>query len=305
MTMNLLMDMTMEPMWRESPPETAVRFSVWPRIPILLRCRCFQGFSGIDECHPNTRCVQSYDSDQLKGMEYVYSIRGSYSIAVVNMSLGGGKYDSYCDDEPLKAVIDNLREAGIATIIASGNDYLCGAINSPACISSSVSIGAVNDEDLETDFSNWQPGPWWIFFAPGYQIYSATAASDDSYDSWDGTSMATPHVAGAWTLMKQCESNGDVTELYNALKETGNNVTTRCGGADSRPRINVGNAISYLKGILPAPTLSVTINGTNVTISWNSVPTAESYVLFYGFDRGFLLGPDHQIPMGDKNNPFR
>ena len=99
--------------------------------------------------------------------------------------------------------------------------------------------------------------------------------------------------------MKQCESNGDVTELYNALKETGKSIASRCGSG-SRPRINVGNAISYLKGILPAPTLSVAVNGTNVTVSWNLVPTAESYVLFYGLDRGFLLEGGHQIPMGNK-----
>ncbi|MCP4579641.1 MAG: S8 family serine peptidase [Deltaproteobacteria bacterium] len=265
----------------------------------IIAVQVFSRFTGIDACHPNTHCVLTYDSDLLKGLEYVYTIRGSYSIAAVNMSLGGGKYDSYCDGRPLKAAIDNLREAGISTIIASGNQGYCGAINTPACISSSVSTGATNDEDRETDFSNWHR-TLVDFFAPGYRIYSATAAGDTTYESWNGTSMATPHVAGAWTLMKQCESNGDVTELYNALKATGKNVTTRCGGADSRPRINVDNAVSYLKGILPAPTLSVAINGTNVTVSWNSVPTAESYVLFYGFDLGFLLETNHQIPMGGK-----
>ena len=265
----------------------------------IIAVQVFSRFSTSSECFPHTHCVLSYTSDQLKGLEYVYSIRGSYSISAVNMSIGGGKYDSYCDSSPLKAAIDNLREAGIATIISSGNDGFCGAIGGPACISSSVSIGAADYEDYETSFSNWRR-TLVDFFAPGYQIYSAIAATDAGYASWSGTSMAAPHVAGAWTLMKQCESGGDVTELYNALKETGKKVTTRCGETDSRPRINVGSAISYLKGILPAPTLSVTTNGTKVTVSWNSVPTAENYVLFYAPYPGFLSEASRQIPMGSK-----
>ena len=68
----------------------------------IIAVQVFSRFTGIDECDGNTHCVQSYDSDQLKGLEYVYAIRGSYSIAAVNMSLGGGKYDSYCDGEPLQ-----------------------------------------------------------------------------------------------------------------------------------------------------------------------------------------------------------
>lgn len=265
----------------------------------IIAVQVFSRISDSYICYPNTLCVNAYNSDLLKGLEYVYSIRGSYSISAVNMSLGGGKYDSYCDGDPLKPAIDNLREAGIATVIASGNNGYCGAINAPACISSSVSIGATDYEDYETYFSNWSR-TLVDFFAPGYQIYSATPATDTSYDAWDGTSMATPHVAGAWTLMKQCESGGDVTELYNALKETGKKVTTRCGGTDSRPRINVGSAISYLKGILPGPVLSVTTNGTKVTVSWNSVPTAESYVLFYAPYPEFLSEASPQIPMGSK-----
>ena len=156
----------------------------------IIAVQVFSKLSGF-VCMPYEICTTAFDSDTLKGLEYVYSIRGSYSIAAVNMSLGGGKYGSYCDEDPHKSAIDNLRAAGIATVIASGNKTWCGDVNRPSCISTSVSVGAVNNDDVETFFSNWNV-TMLDFFAPGYQVYSATAASASSYASWDGTSMATP-----------------------------------------------------------------------------------------------------------------
>jgi hypothetical protein len=84
----------------------------------------------------------SYNSDTLAGLDYIFSIRGSYKIAAVNMSLGGGGYSSFCDSDSRKASIDNLRNAGIATAIATGNNGYCGYISSPGCISSAISVGS-------------------------------------------------------------------------------------------------------------------------------------------------------------------
>jgi subtilisin family serine protease len=76
-------------------------------------------------------CALSYTSAQDAALEYVYSLRTTYNIAAVNMSLGGGRYYSHCDSErsSTKAAIDNLRSAGIATIIPSGNDYYCDSLS--------------------------------------------------------------------------------------------------------------------------------------------------------------------------------
>ena len=67
-------------------------------------------------------------------------------IASVNMSLGGGAYPAYCDEvhPALRDTIISLRAAGIASVIASGNNYSCGAISYPACISSAISVGATD-----------------------------------------------------------------------------------------------------------------------------------------------------------------
>ncbi len=190
-------------------------------------------------------CVMSYDSDSLKGLEYVYGLRSTYSIASVNMSLGGGAYSDFCDDEDAdrKTAIDNLRAVGIATVIATGNEYLCGQVSSPACVSTCISVGASNDSDVQASFSNWHP-VMQRFFAPGVSINSSTGVSDTSYASWGGTSMATPHVAGAWAILRQADPAASVTDIYDDLTATGTLITTTCAGGGSVPRINIDRAIS-------------------------------------------------------------
>ena len=191
-------------------------------------------------------CILSYTSDQVAGLDYVYSIRGSYSIAAVNMSLGGGSYSSACDSMSHKASIDNLRSVGIATAIATGNNYYCGYVSAPACISTSVAVGASDDSDVEASFSNWHPAMQRLF-APGISIYSSTADSDTSYESWSGTSMATPHVTGAWALIKQAVPSASVTDILAALQSAGVSISTSCSSpSGSVPRIRVDTAINSL-----------------------------------------------------------
>ncbi len=212
----------------------------------IIAVQVFSRFSGAANCGSNPICVKSYNSDQLKGLEYVYSIRGIYRIAAVNMSIGGGKYSSYCDANSRKTAIDNLAAVGIATVISTGNDGYCGFIGSPACISSAVAVGATTDADVETSFSNWDD-LLVDLFAPGYQVYSATAASDSSYESWNGTSMAAPHVTGAWAVLKQCNPSGTVNSTLNAIKSTGKLVSTRCPAPPGyKPRVQVDSALVSL-----------------------------------------------------------
>jgi hypothetical protein len=245
-------------------------------------------------CGGSSPCVMSWSSDQLAGLDYVYSIRGSYSIDAVNMSLGGGAYSSACDSDSRKTVIDNLRAVGIVTAIATGNDGYCGYVGSPACISTSVAVGSSTDADAESGFNNWH-ATMQSLFAPGSAIYSATGVSDTSYGSWSGTSMATPHVAGAWALIKQAKSSATVTEILSTLQSTGAPITSVCDGyVAPRPRIQINAAI---KALLPPGIIVTSPNGgenwnsgTTHDITWTSTGSIANVHIYYSPDNGTNWG---------------
>ena len=187
--------------------------------------------------------VGSYSIDQLDALNYVYSLRNTYSIAAASMSLGGGSYTSACDiGESRKTAIDQLRAVNIATTIATGNDSYCGSVGKPACISSAIAVGASTSADARSSFSNWHPTLQTIF-APGSSIYSSTGNSDTSYGSWNGTSMATPHVAGAWALLRQNRPNDSVSAILARLLAGSPSITTTCPSGGSRPRVYIPAAL--------------------------------------------------------------
>jgi subtilisin len=91
----------------------------------ILAIQVFSRFDSSTYCGSSTPCALAFTSDIIAGLDYVYSLRGTYNIAAANMSLGGGLYDhtSSCDGDWEKSTIDTLRAAGIATVIAAGNEY--------------------------------------------------------------------------------------------------------------------------------------------------------------------------------------
>jgi subtilisin family serine protease len=239
----------------------------------IIAIQVFSRFSGESYCGVGvSNCVLSYVSDQIKGLERVYALRTVYDIASVNLSLGGGKYanQSACNADygEMKLAIDNLRNVGIATLIAAGNDGYCDGISAPACISSAIAVGATNDYDNETSFSNWHESLLDLF-APGAAIIASTGTSDTSYASWSGTSMATPHVAGSWALLRQKYPTLSVSSLLSALSNTGAEVNTKCPGSDSKPRVMVNAAFDYIDYFDEPPATPGNLQAT--AVSYNQI----------------------------------
>jgi len=183
-------------------------------------------------------CALSYVSDQVKALERVYLLAGELDVAAVNMSISGEVYfdRASCDAGNLsrKAAIDNLRSIDVATVIAAGNGGWWGAISAPACISSAVSVGATNDSDAV--FGNF--ASFLDLLAPGSSINSS--APGGGLATFSGTSMATPHVAGAWAILRQANPSATVDGILTTLRATA--VPVSVGGFSDLRRINLGRA---------------------------------------------------------------
>lgn len=229
----------------------------------IIAIQVFSSFTKASDCSPDIPpCIRSFDSDQLAALDYVLSLQGTYPIAAVNMSLGGNIFlsQSACDtSEPIyKSAIDTLRAAGVATVIASGNDGTCNSIEFPACLSSAISVGAVDDTDTEDFFNDWHYSMLKLL-APGMQIYSAIPDSTTSYALLSGTSMSAPHVAGAWAILKQQRPTASVSDILSALEDTGVTVSTSCTSiSDHKPRIQIDAAL--FPPLIPVPSSPVSFS---------------------------------------------
>lgn len=239
----------------------------------IVAVQVFTEFSGTSCTNYGlpTPCALSYTSDQIAALEWLATQVVANSIASANMSLGGGTYSDQaaCDSANYveKAAIDSLRAAGVATVIAAGNGYDSTGISAPGCISSAVAVGATNDADAVVSFSN--SSALLEFWAPGYSIYSSLPGT--GYGSMSGTSMAAPHVAGAWAVLKGKVPGATVAQILSALTSSGVSVTDTRNSV-VKPRIRVDAALSALDGLL-TPTVTIT---STVTATETLTPTATA-----------------------------
>ncbi|QNE79209.1 S8 family serine peptidase [Streptomyces finlayi] len=168
------------------------------------------------------------DSGILAGMEWA----AAEGADIVNLSLGGGDTPEI---DPLEAAVNKLSaEKGILFAVAAGNEGEGGAstVGSPGSADAALTVGAVDDKDVLAPFSSRGPriGDGAIkpdVTAPGVDITAAAAPGSvidrevgqkpPGYLTISGTSMATPHVAGAAALLKQQHPAWKYTELKGAL----------------------------------------------------------------------------------------
>jgi subtilisin family serine protease len=154
----------------------------------------------------------------ISALEYVNTNRSKFNIVSVNLSLGTGRmWTGICDtiSPELTKIIHTLIDNKVAVVAAAGNSYSYGMAN-PACISRVTSVAAsYSNKDDVTEFSNISN--YTTFAAPGYKINSSSA--NNGYKQSSGTSMSTPHVAGAIALYNSFKPGLSVSQQVTNLKE--------------------------------------------------------------------------------------
>ena len=164
------------------------------------------------------------DSWVLAGMEWAARDKGA---KIISMSLGAGPTDG---SDPLSQAVDSLTaETGALFVVAAGNAGSPNTVAAPGAATAALTVGAVDSTDSLAYFSSQGPrlGDRAIkpeITAPGVDILAARSQfapeGEGYYQSLNGTSMATPHVAGAAALLLAAHPELDAAQLKDDLVST-------------------------------------------------------------------------------------
>lgn len=199
---------------------------------------------------------------------------------VINMSLGGG---GACG-ATTQAAIDSARSRGTVVIVAAGNENTDASNSNPANCAGVVTVASINRSGGRAWYSNY--GAVVDVAAPGGDTSVAangilstlnaglTAPAADNYAFYQGTSMATPHVAGVAALMLSKNLNLTPDEIESKLKSTARAFPATCTSCGS-------GIVDASAAVDAATVVAVTMNETeanNTTATGNSVAASGTTV---------------------------
>lgn len=233
------------------------------------------------------------DADVLAGMDWCIANKDIYNISVISISLGGGQYTSYCDSEvdfaPYAAAINNAAGKNISVVAATGNSG-AGSIAGPACVHNVTRVTATTKSDSISSYASRHAFFTDIIAAPGNSIISLKKGGGTI--SMSGTSMATPHLSGAFALLKQYwkQANGTMPtsgQLEQKILSSGKKVYDLSTNT-SFVRLDVLAALQPTLSYTGVPQNNSVLNSTAVVINMSSDVDLSQAWLQWVFPNGSL-----------------
>lgn len=203
-------------------------------------------------------------SKVIAGVDWVTAHHKGTRPAVANMSLGGDA--SRALDSAVAAGIAD----GITFVIAAGNWTEDACVGSPARLGPALTVGSTDRSHTRSSFSNF--GPCVDLFAPGSDVKSAWWTSDTATATLSGTSMATPHVAGAAALYLQGYPSASPDAVAQALVAVSTKDVVKGKGPGSPDRFLYSRG--KLAPVVPSGSGNVVTNSgfESGAVSWTGSP---------------------------------